>query len=128
MELQGTPIERLDGQRRQIHILKTANIDRHSTVSGRIDTFPKRMDTALRAKAVSDLVFVKRIGAKILFRRKQMKAFPREHPEKRPFLRANGTIAFNHLRQIAFNLESNVSAMTASFVNHHDLVHSLFES
>jgi hypothetical protein len=108
----------VDRKRREINALETANIDCGHAIAGRIGTFAIRMDAASRAEVMPDDVLVKCVGAYLVLGRKQSHLVPWNEPKKRSLSRADGTIAIHHLGEFPFDLISDLSAVTAAFVNH----------
>ena len=69
-------------------------------------------------KAVLDDVLVERVGADVLFRREHVQLFARHKPQERSFAGTHRAIARHRPIEIAFYLERNLAAVTATLVLH----------
>jgi hypothetical protein len=115
---QRAPVEVLNGDFFQIDSFEAANIDRGHPAALWIRAFAVRLNAAGLAKAVLDHVLVERISADILFRGEQAQLIARHKPEQSSFARTQGAIARHRSVDIAFYLERNLTAVTATFVLH----------
>jgi hypothetical protein len=105
-------------QGRQVDAIQAAGVDRHHVFASRGKAFTKRRTSALGTEAVFDLVLIERVGGHAGFGCEQAKILAGHKPMQRAALAANGAIALHDLFKIALGFESNLPAVTATFVNH----------
>src|SRR5438093_756613 len=111
-----------DRERREIDALETANVDRGHAISLWIGSFAEGVDSAGVTEPVPNHVLVEHVGAQILLGREQAELVAGNEPHQRPFARADRAIAFDHLADLALDLERIPAAMTASLVAHFRLL------
>jgi hypothetical protein len=76
------------------------------------------MNAADQAKTMFDDVLVERVGADIVFGRKQAHLIARHKPQERAFTATHGTIARHRAGEFAFDFKGYLGAVTATFVLH----------
>jgi hypothetical protein len=76
------------------------------------------VNTARLAKAVLDNVLVERVRADVLFRCEHVQLLARHEPQERSFARTHRAIACHRAIELAFDLERNLPAVTATLVLH----------
>jgi len=116
--LQRSPVKMLNRNATQVNAFEAANIDGGYSIAFRIRAFPVWVNAARRAKAVLDNVLVERVCADKVFPCEQVKLCARDKPQERSFARAHGAITCHCPVKLAFGLERNLPAMTATFVFH----------
>jgi hypothetical protein len=105
------------GKPREVNAFKAPGVDDDHGIP-RENAFGKCMNATAGAEAVLDVLLAEGIGGDIFFRRKQMETIRRNAPQERTFLRADGAVALRDLGKLAFNLESHLAAVTATFAFH----------
>jgi DNA-binding transcriptional LysR family regulator len=116
------PVVMRDGQRIDIDIFETAHVDgRHRAAVGR-GAFAVRVHAANGAEAMTDHVLVEGVRAGVLLGCREMEVLEGNEPHQRAFALAYRTVARHDAGWLAFDLESDASAMTASLVRHGDLL------
>lgn len=111
-------VELLNRNALQVDSFEAANVDRGNRIALWIDAFPVRVNAASSAKAVLDHVLVERVCADVLFRAEQAQLLARHKPEKRSLAGTHGAIACHRPRELAFCLERNFTAVTATLIFH----------
>jgi len=102
----------------QIDSFETANIDRGHRIALWVGAFAVRVNAARPAKAVLDSVLVERVGADVRFRCEQAELVARHKPQERSFAGTHRAIACHRAIELAFDLERDLAAVTATFVLH----------
>src|SRR5262245_40386653 len=111
-------VERHAPNRREVHVLETANID-----SGRLETvrrraITERRATALGAEVMLDRVLVERVDGETSLRRREAQLRARHEPEQVAFAAAVRAIAFDDLADFALDLVGRLPAVAAAFIEH----------
>jgi len=116
--LQRPSVEVLNRNAFQVDSFEAANIDCRHPIAIGIGTFSVGVNAAGLAKAVFDDVLVERVRADVLFRCEHVQLFARHKPQERPFAGTHRAIAGHRPIELAFDLERNLAAVTATFVPH----------
>jgi hypothetical protein len=102
----------------QVDSFEAANIDCGHPIALWISAFSIWVNAARLAKAVLDNVLVKRVRPDVLFRCEQAQLVARHKPQKRSFTGTHRAIACHCAIELAFYLERNLPAVTATLVLH----------
>ncbi len=120
-ELQRTAVKVLHRDAVKREALDAADVQRRHALPLRVDALAVNMYAAYGAEAMLDDVVVEGVGACSVFRRFELHLLARHEPQQRALALADRAISAQRARDLAFDVERNASAMTASGV-----VHGLF--
>jgi hypothetical protein len=116
--LQRPPVEVLNRNAFQVDSFETANIDCGHPIALWIGAFSVRVNTTRLAKTVLDHVFVKRVRTDVVIQCEHVQLIARHKPQERAFARTYRAIACHRPVEVAFHLERNLAAVTATLVLH----------
>ena len=100
------------------YAFQAPNVDGGHAVTFSIRAFAVRVNSTHRTETVFDSVLVEKIGARILFRRKQAQFLTWHEPHQSTLTLTNTAIAGHRPVQCPLDLECDSSAVTIAFVVH----------
>jgi hypothetical protein len=116
--LQRPSVEVLNRNAFQVNSFEAANIDCGHPTALWVGAFSVRVNAARLAKTVLDDVLVERVRAEVLFRCEHVQLLARYKPQERSFAGTHRAIAGHRPIELAFYLEPNLAAVTATLVLH----------
>jgi hypothetical protein len=102
----------------KVNVREAANIDCCHRIALRINGLGIRMNATCLAEMVLDDVLVEGVRANTFLRCEQVQLIARHEPQKGAFAGTDGAVAFHRPGEFTFNLERDLSAVAATFVDH----------